>query len=671
MLRFLQDFLPQWAGLAVQLLLLQFLLRLFFLFELCLCGGYPWGIAMPVAHGVAMDVWLSALVMVLLLPLLAFGLLKARRMTVCLWKCGLWLYLLFGLLLGVCHFMMHRPLDHIIFVYSPAELKSVVTASVHWDFRPFVLPLLAIAAAVPLLVRPPFRLRLRYACLLLAAMLVFCLVPFRKILGDEMRYPSREQYLLAVNQPAYTLRQWVRYAFRPDPGRFSAVEMQPVIRKCRGLFPGFRYVDSDYPFLRLADDPDVLGPFLEKTSDGMPPDFVFLILEGYGQELTGCPSTVSFTPFLDSLKRTGLYWENCLSTTERTFGVLPGIFVSAPFGEKGFCHPDYPMPEHRSLLGDLARNGYRTAFYYGGSAAFDGQGIFMRRNHAACHTPASGGFAGNSRMLDCHRWGWDDREMFKAAVSQRVSERDSAPVPHADIYLTLTTHEPFEFDGIGRYMQRVDSILGQHPSVPSREAADIRSHRHVFACYLYMDDCIRWLIGQYSKMPRYANTLFVITGDHRMSPLSGGNPLQRYHVPLLLHSPLLKKTKRMEAVVSHWDIAPTLTAYLQYGYQLSVPEVSSYLGTSLDTAAAFRCGRRLAFMRDNRSVEEWLSDTFCLSGERLYRVSTSLQAVPVEDGAVRERLKGERSCFRTIDVYAMRQNLLYDEKQSPAPSGTE
>jgi len=53
-------------------------------------------------------------------------------------------------------------------------------------------------------------------------------------------------------------------------------------------------------------------------------------LLGEGAEYGG------FTPYLDSLTTKSLYWENFLSNTGRTFGVLPSLLGSLPFGKSGF-----------------------------------------------------------------------------------------------------------------------------------------------------------------------------------------------------------------------------------------------------------------------------------------------------------------------------------------------
>ena len=130
--------------------------------------------------------------------------------------------------------------------------------------------------------------------------------------------------------------------------------IQDATKSYQQLNSHFKYPYIDYPFYRKSDYQDVIGTFLNKTEDNKQPNFVFIIVESFGQCLTGVENpTISFTPFIDSLKNESLYWKNCLATTERTFGVLPAIFASTPHGKNGFAHRHFSIPPHNSLLKDF------------------------------------------------------------------------------------------------------------------------------------------------------------------------------------------------------------------------------------------------------------------------------------------------------------------------------
>ena len=127
-----------------------------------------------------------------------------------------------------------------------------------------------------------------------------------------------------------------------------------------------------------------------------------------------------------------------------------------------------------------------------------------------------------------------------------------------------------------------------------------------------MDECVRNLIDAYKEMPGYENTIFVITGDHRMGMLTTGNVLRSFNVPLLIYSPLLKEDRQMKAVVSHYDITPTINAYLSNNYNYNVDEFCHWVGTSLDTSVNFSSKIKQAFMLNNRDVIDYINGEYFL-----------------------------------------------------------
>ena len=140
--------------------------------------------------------------------------------------------------------------------------------------------------------------------------------------------------------------------------------------------------EAKYPFLHTDQSHEILSHFMQKDSTA--PNVVILIVEGLGRAFTTENAYLgSYTPFLDSLSRKSLYWENCLSTAGRTFEVLPSVLASLPYADHGFCEMGEKMPQHLSLLRILAANGYQTNFYYGGDSKFDNMNLFLKRQRTS------------------------------------------------------------------------------------------------------------------------------------------------------------------------------------------------------------------------------------------------------------------------------------------------
>ncbi len=66
-----------------------------------------------------------------------------------------------------------------------------------------------------------------------------------------------------------------------------------------------------------------------------------------------------------------------------------------------------------------------------------------------------------------------------------------------------------------------------------------------YASILFADDAIKGFINSYTKRADFNNTIFLITGDHRMPEIPMVSKIDRYHVPLLIYSPLLKRNSKI------------------------------------------------------------------------------------------------------------------------------
>ena len=650
-----------WLKLNLLLLVFMFVLRLFFYaevhFRLDIDASRFWTIMSGLHFDVLLWCRITAFfALPFLLLYLAFP-----KTTPRIYLGLVFLYGVVSALLTEYFCNLSMPLDHVILVYTPEEVKGTAASSASITATPFLwfFGTMAVLVALSLLWKK-WSVGVRLAVvLLLLAVVLSCVIPYKQWIREERNYKEHNDFCLAVNQPSYSYIKITDYLRET---RQSLVFMDHVdsnvleaAKRYQALHPEFDYIDPEYPFYRKANDPDVLGTLLEKTDDNLPPNLVFIIVEGLGQRLTGVEHpAVSFTPFIDSLKQQGLYWENCLSSAERTFGVLPAIFVSAPLGKYGFGTSNRPMPDHQSLFRDLKDNGYSIAYYYGCIPNYGRYDALLKANDVdfICHPDTQNIDSTNYQLLtEWRRWGFDDRDMVQQMI--RDKQQQPATRPKADILMTLTTHEPFLFDQVKAYEKLVLETLEQHPEVSERERENIVNNTNIFACYRYLDDCVRELVNYYQTLPEYRNTLFILTGDHRMAYLSFTGTLNKYQVPLLLFSPLVKQPRTMKAVVSHLDLTPTLNSYFRANYDYHTGTECHWLGTSLDTVQAFRNTKKTAFMLNNRDVVEYVNDRHLLSNNRLFAVDEDLLVHPEKDERTLERLKSELADYQVVSQFAV------------------
>ncbi|MEP5828902.1 MAG: sulfatase-like hydrolase/transferase, partial [Maribacter dokdonensis] len=365
---------------------------------------------------------------------------------------------------------------------------------------------------------------------------------------------------------------------------------------------------EEYPLVQGPIIENVLGDYFELKEEK--PNIVFIMVEGLGRDFVGEGAEFGgFTPFLDSLTTKSLYWENFLSNTGRTFGVLPSLLGSLPFGKSGFMELE-EYPNKLTMFSVLKNNGYHTSFYQGTNSSFDKVDRFLNSENVDFILDKSGfGIQYQQQAEDAagSSWGYPDKELFKKSISLERNEDQ----PRLEVYMTISTHEPFIPPNQDFFETKVDQIL-KNGDFGSRETKIIEKNNNVFATLLYTDDAIQWFMESYKSQPNYENTIFVITGDHRLIPIPQRNSISRFHVPLIMYSPLLKKTRKMSSISSHFDVTPSILALLDNAYEMKMPKKVAWMGGALDMETAFRSTKNIPLMRNKNELKEYISN------EKLY-----------------------------------------------------
>ncbi|KKN29670.1 hypothetical protein LCGC14_0841760 [marine sediment metagenome] len=409
--------------------------------------------------------------------------------------------------------------------------------------------------------------------------------------------------------------------------------------------------DVEYPLLKSKKIENTLGAFFNLKDEK--PNLVFIMVEGLGRDFMGEGAEYQgFTPFLDALSEKSLYWENCLSNTGRTFGILPSLMGSLPFGKSGFMELD-KYPNKMTLYSILKNNGYYTSFYQGTNSSFDNVDRFLLSENVDFVLDKSG--FGSKFTLQAEdaagsTWGYPDGELFKKSMSLPRK----AGQPRMEVYMTISTHEPFIPPKKEYYRREVDNILakGQHQGKIRKV---IEKNEDVFATLLYTDDALKYVFEAYKSQPDYDNTIFIITGDHRLIPIPQRNNLSRFHVPLIIFSPLLNSTKKMSAINSHFDVTPSLLAMLQSTYELKMPKKVAWMGSALDTQSEFRCIKDIPLMRNKNELKEFVS------GEKVYSdgsVFSIDKYMDLGSSFGSSKLESKLENFKSMNAYVTSNNKI-------------
>lgn len=543
-----------------------------------------------------------------------------------------------------------------LFQYSWSEIKTSAVGG----FRPDILLTAAGAAAIASLWLV-LRWRIGYVDRVLPARTTAAVFSFGVAMllagPQEFSFSNENEYARDLSRPELAffvdgnvvkiLENW----HEETQSSLPATNARTLVMADSEPILGFHYLDPRYPFLHLEQSPDVLGAHMAGDRKS-PPNLVFLIIEGLGRSFSGPRADLgSFTPFLDSLAANSLYFENFLSGQGRTFAVLPTIFGSLPYGERGFDALGNAMPEAATLLNILGGQGYRTRFFCGWDPNFDQEKTFLR--HQAVDEIYGVADFGRQPPPNGY-WGFEDGDLMSFVLSH---EERPISRPFVDVIQTITMHTPYWFPGQDRYFLRLEKQLDRLGVLKS-DRGRYREQRSIYASILYTDDTLRRYFQEASKQPWFRNTIFLITGDHRLPEIPEGEWIDRYHVPLIIYSPMLKKPERIKAVSSQFDIAPSVLAFLTRNYGLRSPAHVAWIGSGLDLAPDFHNAHEMPIMQTKGTLTTFIHGSWALDRGNLYRLHDGMDAEPEHDETMQGTIRARFQAFRSANREFQRSGTL-------------
>jgi phosphoglycerol transferase MdoB-like AlkP superfamily enzyme len=647
--------LSRFAALNLVVLVVLIILRLSQYVSMSLTHTMPSGAVLLELRGCLQDMVLWLIFSwFLLIPFFLFSLIKRWIGTVFF---GFVFYLVAATEWALFQYfkIQMTPLDQVIFSYSAREMMMIVQDSVQLNFLAF-LPFILIGLLTTFFVI--ISEKIKASRILLALFFVVSLSAFflrKPVAPKETGNGSRFEYYLAVNKCAYLVDQ-VNLYFSSLRQTATSATVEAAARRYQAAHPEFVFPGTRYPFLHNDLTPDVLSPFFNLGKEK--PNLVFIVVESLSSCFCGDNNVFgSFTPFLDSIAGHSLYWSNFLATSDRTFNVLPALFGSLPPGDPTFVNTAARIPYHFSLIRYLHENGYYSSFFYAGEPKFNCMEDFLHRQDIDYILRNFGpNFANVNALTDGYHWGHCDGDLFSRSFEVIDSLKRS---PRLDIYLTLSLHSPFIPPDQKYYMARVDNRLKKiDPGNPFK--ADIEHNKNIFATILYTDHALREFFNKYRKKTEFGNTIFIITGDHAMPEL---NPrrfscIAAYHVPLIIYSPMLKKSVHMRSVSSHLDVTPTILAMMRQQYNISTRSLAPWMGSGIDTAAGPRNIHTLPFILNNKEIIEYVNQSDYLFQNTISRILPDLWLNNNPDTSILRKMNGERADFKILNTYVTKQNML-------------
>ncbi len=523
--------------------------------------------------------------------------------------------------------------------YSKEEMKQILQASGMLNFKNFaLLGILITASLVPLWIAGKTALKSIYPGMIL---LVFGLAAFfipSNLAGAKVLNSDTE-----FNQNA--AKSKLAYFFKSNQDNFISdhPELTELLSDNEDFTANAEMIDKNFPFWRKENTPDFLGSYMHKSEKV--PNLVFLVMEGFGHAYTSPKGYIgNFTPYLDSLSSKGLYWENSLSSAGRTFGALPSLTGSLPFGKNGFLEIE-KTPENFNLYNILKANGFETGFYYGGHISFDRYREFLEYS-GVDHIVDEASFSSPYRKLPANNgesWGYEDQ----AVLSKMQQQQKPQNQPYFNMILTLSTHNPFLINNKDYYEKLYNQRLNS--GILTKEQKKwAAAHKNQLISVLNADDAMKGFFENYSKRPDFKNTIFVITGDHSMPEITLESKIDRFHVPLLIYSPLLKESKRFYKTVSHFDIAPSILAYYRNNYQINTPSTVTWVGRGFSADSEIsKAG--IPMMQSKNQLIDFVSEKYYIHDGQLFTLK-DMEEDASNDAAAMGKINGRFNQYKSMNA---------------------
>lgn len=402
-----------------------------------------------------------------------------------------------------------------------------------------------------------------------------------------------------------------------------------------------------YPFEHPETTPDTLGPWLALDSKS-PPNLLFVVVEGLGRSFSGPGARLgSFTPFLDSLAKRSLYWENFLATQGRTFAVLPSVLGSLPFGPYG----EYRI-DHDSLPSLLKSQGYQLRYFSGSDLAFDHQGAMLQAMGVDRLWSASDYKAPAQKISE---WGYPDGDLMDAVLAQTWPKG-----PSLTVVQTMSMHTPFVVPRMSYWRQQAQA-RARDLGLKGEQREEVMRQLDIYASILYTDNALQIFFERLAQLQAWKNTIVIITGDHRLPEIAMDTRIERYHVPLLIHSPLLRESRRIKALSSHADIAPSLLAMLSHQYGWAMPQRVHWMGQGLDLHPQWRHLHSVVLKQTKTELSDFISGEYYLAQNQLMTLQDGLIATPEENPAVLHAMRQELATIRASLPRIQQQGALVAE----------
>lgn len=275
----------------------------------------------------------------------------------------------------------------------------------------------------------------------------------------------------------------------------------------------------------------------EETRKNGKPDILIIIMESFANDIMPSVGThKDVAVCLDSIAKKGIFFPRFYSNTFRTDRGLVAVLSGYP-AQPTTSIMRYPAKSAQlpSLARSLAKaKHYGNAYYYGGDVDFANQRSWLV-SQGYERIISDSDFPIEDKLS---KWGVHDHIVANRLLADLRKEQN-AKQPMLRVFQTSSSHEPFD--------------------VPYSRLKDKRLN-----AFAYTDSVIGHLLREYSKLPRWKNTLVLLVADHvgAYKEHLDNFDRSRYQIPLIMTGGAIARPMNVKLIGSQHDIAATLLGQL-------------------------------------------------------------------------------------------------------------
>lgn len=297
-----------------------------------------------------------------------------------------------------------------------------------------------------------------------------------------------------------------------------------------------KLIDEEVAFNTVNPIKESVNKVLNKKN------IVIIILESFSKEYTGFGKRKSYTPFLDSLSKHSLFFNNALANSATSIEGIPAVLSSFPnLMPNPYINSSYSGNKLTSIASLLKDEGYQTSFFHGGT---NGTMNFDSYANLSGFTNYYGRTEYNNELDFDGNWGiWD--EPFLQYTSKTLNTYSN---PFLAAIFTLSSHHPFNIPA--KYKNKFP-----------------KSSLEIIESIGYSDYALSKFFETAKKMPWYKNTIFVLTPDHTSISQDDfyNNDVGHHQIPIMFFSPSDTSLKGFSnQFIQQIDIMPSVLEYIGY-----------------------------------------------------------------------------------------------------------